>query len=72
MAQIFKYKWDYLVIATHANGHYKVYMYPMRGGRPDLTQEVRCLEGEGKVCAIHYVCPQMSSGFLVENYYPYN
>ena len=65
-------KRDYLVVATHANGHYKVYLYPTRGGRPDLTKEVRCLEGEGKVCAIHYVCPQMSLGFLVEDYYPYN
>ena len=65
-------QWDYLVVATHNNGHYKVYLYPTRGGRPDLTQEARCLEGEGRVCAVHYVCPQMSSSILFKSDYPYN
>lgn len=65
-------QWDYLVVATHANGHYKVYLYPTRGGRPDLTQEARCLEGEGRVHALHYVNPRMSSGVLFTSNYPYN
>lgn len=65
-------KWEYLVVATHADGHYKLYLYPLRGGRPDLSEKVILHQGEGKAAYIHYAMPKMGSGYISLSYYPYN
>lgn len=64
--------WEYFVVATYANGRYKLYLYPIHGGRPDVTGNVVMYEGEGKVAAIHYVMPEMKLGLVNTTYYPYN
>ena len=45
---------DYLAIATHKDGKYKVYLYNILGGKPSGTP-VRILEGDGKVVKMNYV-----------------
>ena len=50
---------DYLAIATHKDGKYKVYLYEILGGKP-YGKPVRILEGEGKVVKMHYVHPSMT------------
>jgi hypothetical protein len=42
----------FLFIATHAGGHYKVYMYKVTGGEPDGEPFV--IEGTGKVVDMQY------------------
>lgn len=64
--------WEYFVVATYANGRYKLYLYPIHGGRPDVTGNVVMYEWEGKVAAIHYVMPEMKLGLVNTTYYPYN
>ena len=46
---------DYIVIATHKDGKYKVYMYEIYLGKPDLTKEVKMFSGSGKIADMHYV-----------------
>ena len=50
---------DYLAIATHKDGKYKVYLYEILGGKP-YGKPVRILEGEGKIVKMHYVHPSMT------------
>jgi len=50
---------DYLVIATHKDGRYKVYLYEILGGKP-YGKPVRVLEGEGKVVKMQYVDHSMT------------
>lgn len=49
---------DYIVVATYKDGKYKIYMYEIYLGRPDLTKEVKMFYGSGKIAGIHYVSPR--------------
>jgi hypothetical protein len=44
---------NYLAIATHQAGRYKIYLYNILGGQP-YGDPVRILEGEGKVAKMQY------------------
>ncbi|MDR1273758.1 MAG: hypothetical protein LBK12_04335 [Odoribacteraceae bacterium] len=44
---------NYLAIATHQAGRYKIYLYNIVGGQP-YGNPVRILEGEGKVAKMQY------------------
>lgn len=39
----------YLIVATENAGRYKIYFYEMLAGRPDLSKDVKVVEGEGAV-----------------------
>lgn len=65
-------RWDYFVVATHANGHYKLYLHKTRAGKPDFSEKVTLYQGEGKVAAIHYAMPKMGGMRVNLTYYPYN
>ena len=58
---------DYLAIATHKDGKYKVYLYNILGGKPSGAP-VRILEGEGKVVKMNYVDHSMNEKSY--NYFP--
>ena len=65
-------QWDYFIVATHANGYYKLYLHKTRAGRPDFSEKVTLYQGEGKVAAIHYAMPKMGGVMVSLTYYPYN
>ena len=65
-------QWDYFIVATHADGRYKLYLHKTRGGRPDLSEKVTLYRGEGKVAAIHYAMPKMGGMMVTLTNYPYN
>ena len=44
--------YDKFAIATEKNGHYKVYLYDMLNGRPDISKNPEILEGEGWVSSM--------------------
>ncbi|MDR2130361.1 MAG: hypothetical protein LBP56_04225 [Odoribacteraceae bacterium] len=46
---------DYLAVATHSAGHYKVYLFTMEVG--NLVPVSPAFEGEGRVTCINYVQP---------------
>lgn len=46
-------KFDKFVIATEKDGHYKVYLYDLLGGKPYPDKEPQVLKGEGTVAAVH-------------------
>lgn len=50
---------DYLVIGTCKNGHYKVYMYETLGGKT-YGKPKRVMEGEGKVVKMRFVSSRMT------------
>lgn len=52
---------DYLIIGTEKDNRYKIYLYPRIGAYPD-GEPVRILEGEGKICTVHFVNPSMGPG----------
>lgn len=47
------YKFNYLAIATHTNGKYKLYLYTVENGV--LQPDPRVLEGNGKVKKVMYI-----------------
>lgn len=65
-------QWDYFIVATHADGHYKLYLHKTRAGRPDFSEKVTLYQGEGKVAAIHYAMPKMGGMMVTLTNYPYN
>lgn len=60
---------NYLTIATHKDGKYKVYMYNMTGGQP-VGKPQRILQGEGKAVKIQFSSPKMSQNPMDGAYYP--
>jgi hypothetical protein len=51
---------NYLAIATHAAGKYKVYLYEMLGGKPNGAAK-RVLEGDGRVKKMQYMTNVLST-----------
>ncbi|MFO3725825.1 PKD-like family lipoprotein [Butyricimonas muris] len=62
-----EHNFDYLVIATHKTGKYKVYLYEVLGGKA-YGKPKYVFEGDGKVVKMQYVSPKMSDKTL--NYFP--
>lgn len=52
----------YLMIGTHKDGNYKVYMYTLAAGEP-YGDPVVTASGQGKVVDMHYVNPNLSSSY---------
>ncbi len=54
----------YLMIATHKDGKYKVYMYELSGGAPS-GDPVTVASGQGKVVDMQYARPSVPSSYIV-------
>jgi hypothetical protein len=63
------YNFNYLVVATHTNGNYKVYMYNLLGAWPN-GEPVRVTSGTGKIADIQYVSPKFN-GTSDQSQYPF-
>lgn len=62
-----EHNFDYLVIATHKAGKYKVYLYEVLGGKA-YGKPKYVFEGDGKVVKMQYVSPKMTMKSL--DYFP--
>lgn len=52
-------RFEYFIVATEKAGRYKIYFYQMLAGKPNLSKEVRVIEGEGAVDALQFADPKM-------------
>lgn len=52
---------EYFIVGTEKDGRYKLSFYQMLAGRPDLSKEVKVVEGEGSVHDLQFIHPQMSN-----------
>jgi hypothetical protein len=62
---------NYLAIATHAAGKYKVYLYETLGGKP-LGAAKRVLEGDGKVRKMQYMTNLLVANATGLNFIPFS
>lgn len=60
---------NYLVIGTHSNGRYKLYMYNTLGGLP-TGAPVKVLQGNGKVVKVQFSSNKMSDNTVDSPVYP--
>jgi hypothetical protein len=64
------YDFDYLVVASHSNGNYKVYLFEILSNGK-LKDNPIIIEGKGKVAHVLYVSPQVDE-YRMDDYVNYN
>ena len=63
-------KFDKFVIATEKDGHYKIYLYEMVDGKPDTSNTLQVLEGEGSVSSVQRISKTMNN--MISKFLPGN